>query len=964
VNTVRKVGFGSSNLAAVMAAILASGSLAFYAPAVVAQSAAAQADGSEAETVKKEQTMETLEVTGIRSTIQSSIATKREAATIVDAISAKEIGGIPATSVGEAIETITGATTHREKGGASEIAVRGLGPFLGGATFNGREASNGSGDRSVNFNQFPSELINGITIYKSQQANLIEGAVSGLIELQTLKPLDYGKPLLQAELKGNYSPYQNRIEEGDAVGWRGTLSYVDQFEVGAGKLGLSVGVQRNDTNNPEEVYSSSSTWVACDASRPSSSSANCNNISNAAALAGTPFYTAAGSHTFRQISEEDQRDSVFAALQYQLNEDMEFNLDFQDSNRTFTEIRQDLNLSETLRGITNPIYSDSGVLLAYDGNSSIESTSTYRVQEELYGGAGLNFNWNVRDDLLLKFDYSYSRTERTQMDRSTRLRSDNLDIYGNPTPMNNQRVPYHYDARNGNVPTIEIDPRFDINNYDLFSDDARLRRDEQYRNNKINAFRFDATWTPDSTFFTAIDFGTRFSQIGYNDYDDRVEITQNDRSVDRDVNLACRIPFPQDNFLRNDSGNIISSWATFDPLCQYRGYLGTDDPGRSDDVRSLLNNDINERTRSAYVMASFETAMGDTPVLGNFGVRAVNTRMTSTGLRSDIDIINNPDGTISLLEVGDFTSVNLRNSYTRLLPSVNVVFELHPDVLLKTGVFRAMSRPDPSDLGAGRDIQLESGDSFTSVEDAIAQISATGSPGLEPLMSWNMDLSLEYYPNPDAMLAGAVYYKRFDGGYSNTVLNEVFVIDGQNVTVPVVQQENSGKKSEIYGLELSAAYRFSMLPQPFDGLGFKLGYNYAHSTFKTEDIRLGDITDPVTGVVTPGIIPPADIFGLSDNVLSAQLFWEIGRLELQAIYKYRSNYYQKFVGGPSQLRYVDDVETFDMRASFKVNKHVSLQVEALNLFDEPKVTYMPVQDSIREYNTYGPRYYAGVRVKF
>src|SRR5918997_6469386 len=131
---------------------------------------------------------------------------------MADVLSADDIGDLPALSIGEAIETIAGAATHREKGGASEIAVRGLGPFLGATTFNGREATNGSGDRSVNFGQFPSELVNEIKIYKTQQANLIEGGVSGLIELETLRPLDFNRRRVQLEGKWNYSPYQARIK--------------------------------------------------------------------------------------------------------------------------------------------------------------------------------------------------------------------------------------------------------------------------------------------------------------------------------------------------------------------------------------------------------------------------------------------------------------------------------------------------------------------------------------------------------------------------------------------------------------------------------------------------------------------------------------------------------------------------------------------------------------------------------
>src|SRR5690606_21075178 len=113
-------------------------------------------------TAPASQVVEEVVVTGLRASIQSSIEEKREASVVSDVLSAEDIGDLPALSIGEAIETITGAATHREKGGASEIAVRGLGPYLGATTFNGREATNGSGDRSVNFSMFPSELINTV----------------------------------------------------------------------------------------------------------------------------------------------------------------------------------------------------------------------------------------------------------------------------------------------------------------------------------------------------------------------------------------------------------------------------------------------------------------------------------------------------------------------------------------------------------------------------------------------------------------------------------------------------------------------------------------------------------------------------------------------------------------------------------------------------------------------------------
>ena len=130
-------------------AVMLSGSLQ-------AQDASSDDDASEM--------IEEVLVYGARGTIQSAIEIKRDSVSIVDGLSAEDIGDLPALSIGEALETITGATSHRENGGATEISIRGLGPFLSATTFNGRMATNGTGDRSVNFSQFPSELMNKLAI--------------------------------------------------------------------------------------------------------------------------------------------------------------------------------------------------------------------------------------------------------------------------------------------------------------------------------------------------------------------------------------------------------------------------------------------------------------------------------------------------------------------------------------------------------------------------------------------------------------------------------------------------------------------------------------------------------------------------------------------------------------------------------------------------------------------------------
>jgi iron complex outermembrane receptor protein len=924
--------------------------------------AAMPAMAQDASAPQAEQEEDAIVVTGIRETIQNSINTKREETAIVDALSSDDIGDIPAISVGQAIQTITGATTHREKGDASEIALRGLGPFLSNATFNGRDASNGSGDRSVNFNQFPSELVNNIKIYKTQQASLVEGGVAGTIEIGTLRPLDFGKRRLQADIKAQYNPYGDRIVGSGGIGWRGTLSYVDQFANDT--IGIAIGVQRNDTNNPEETYAASTTWTACQAS-PVVANNNCNEYTRDEYGQNLPFYLVPNAYTFRQISETDKRDAIFGSIQWRPSDQFNINLDVQYSDRTFVENRRDLNLSEGRYGLTNVVYDENGIIQSLNGLSSLESNGSELSRSEEYLGGGLSVEWQPSDRLTLTLDGSYSRTVRTEIERNFRLRTDPTDVNGVRTAFNNMRIPYSYAITPGSfVPTITIDPRFDLNNHNLFWDDARFRRDESKRHNEIYAGRFDVAYEMDG-FLKTLSAGGRWSHLTYRDYDVRNGDFNLNPAIaeDRRINNLCRTAFPQQDYLSAAKGNSINSWATFDVDCLFREYMGAEDPGNLPDTRSVANRDVTERTFAGYVMAEYDADLGNMPIRGNVGVRVVNTRVTSDGLRSDLSVVTNPDGSIRLVTSGDFDTVTIKSQNTRTLPSLNAIFEVAPNTLVRAAVYRAMSRPNPSALGAGRTILLEDGTSFTSIEDAIRNITANGSPRLKPLMSWNGDLSFEWYPNKDSILSATVYYKQFSGGFQSVVFDEDFTIDGQSVSIPVTQTRNSPDKSRIYGLELTAATRFSFLPKPLDGLGAKISYNYANSNFKTQDIRLGDVYDPETDSVSPGIIPPAGLSGYSKHVLSAQAYYEIGPVSLQAIYNYRGKYFQDFVGGNSQLRYVAPSETVDFRASLDLMKGVSLRFEALNLFNEPKATYMPVYGSSRQYHYYGAKYFIGIRAR-
>ena len=923
--------------------------------------AMAQDDATPAQSAEAEAQADEIIVTGIRETIQTSIQAKRDSDTIVDAVSSKEIGELPGQSVGEAIATITGATIDRANYGPTEVSIRGLGSWLSATTFNGREATNGSGDRAVNFGQFPSELFNSVKIYKTQQADLIEGGVAGLIEMETRRPLDYGRRQIQGEIKANYNPYDDRVTGQSAWGWRGTLSYIDQFKAGAlGEIGISVGVQRNKVSDPVERFYGSSTWYACNPTI--ATSGNCSEVSREQGGAGTPFFLASNSYMFRQMTTADQRDAIFGAIQWQPSPNIDINLDVQYSRRQYEERRNDFGIAEGRYNLTNIEYNDNHNLLYADGRATMQVLPGLFERDERYLGVGGNIEWKPSDRLTVSVDGSFSRTRRLDITRSTRLRTDPFDIYGVRTPINNQRIPYSFDASQSFLPVITFDPRFDPNNHDWFSDDARLTRAQDGREDEIYAFRADASYKLDG-FIERLDLGARWARRTFFGYSNDLIIDQTDPVVDRNVNLACRQSFPQRHFMSDSPNPSVTSWATFDVLCQFREYLGVEDPGNTGDLRSVDNSNVTEETWAGYAMATYSGQLGRIPVRGNFGVRAVRTDVTADGLRADLDVITATDGTVRLVENGNFAEVQVKAGTTRWLPSVNAIFDVSDKFRVRAGIYRAMSRPAPSALGAGRRIQLETGTTATNVTDAIDQIIATGSPRLEPTMSWNGDLALEYYANRDTLLAATFYYKRFSGGLLPVSIDEEFNIGGQVYSVPVSQTTNSEEKSDLHGVEVTVTNRFNWLPKPLDGFGVKLGYNYAWSNFENHDIRLGDVIDGATGDLIPGIIPSAGLSGYSKHVLSAQAFYEIGPFSLQGIYRYRSRYFQSFTSNNTQLRYVEGNETFDMSASFRLNRQVDFRLQALNLFNEPRVEYMPIVGSTRNVEYYGPQYFMSVRVR-
>lgn len=1000
--------------------------------------------------------IEEVVVMGTRATIQDSIELKRASVEIVDGLNADEIGALPALSIGEALETVTAAATHRENGGATEVAIRGMGPYLGTTVVNGREATNGSGNRAVNFSIFPSEMFNKIAVHKTQSASYIEGAVSGQVQLDTRRPIEYGDQRIQLSLKGSLHPDDENISGQDDIGYRATASYINSWETDMGTFGVSIGAQKRNDSNPEAEATHTTgggRLEACELesfdanAQPRDTSGRCDendddpDLSNDQVgdliaqrpeyngVSDIPFAYIPRDRTFRRNTTDDDREAIFAAFQWQPNDNWDVMLDLQLSERDQKELRQDLQFGSTQNNLTDLVSDPStGLIRSLITDTDIRSNTTDFTRFEEYQGGGLNIAYQVTDALRVSFDAAIADTERTETDIEVRMAATEV-LVQNPEDIGSREeflVGFNVNAPGTDglaLPTVFSQDNgdslgtFDITDPRYFSarDRARIRARQQIRENTIDAYRLDLSWDKNLGFVNNVQAGARFSTLEYKTFGgnrgraginlfededfDGIPNGSSDTEEARNVvfnaaNNCGQASFPESGFLSESRGgnNLVTvaggvgtgnTWGTFDHGCLLDELLANYGGRSAIDLQNGLETssiDLTEDTLALYLQANYDSELFGKPVRGNFGVRVVETDVESIGFRQELSVVQGTDpddGSAEFFIVQapagtPFERVSQTNSYTEVLPSVTLVMDLNDNWVFRAGAFRGISRPDPHSFSNARSINTsdgtDPGTGFDSLEEAVEGITASGNPQLEPLPSINLDIGVEWYVNPDTLLAAGVYWKEFQGAFENAYQREDFLVDGNTVTGFVRTTQVSDDKSELTGLEFTATHAFDYLPGFWSGFGAKFSYNYVDSNFEFEDGNGGDgVAFDAQGNSTPliGILPPAGLWGLSRHTSATQVYWQRGRFNAQAIYKSRSRYFQGYGRDTTaRVRYTDDYDTWDLRMSYDVTDNITASFEGINLFSEPRVDFRPFVGQTVQTLEYGPRLFVGLKAKF
>src|SRR3989344_539110 len=144
-------------------------------------------------------------VTGIRGSIESSIAEKRQNSSIVEVVTAEDIGKLPDVSIAESLARLPGLTAQRLDRRGQVISIRGLPPDLTTALLNGREQVSAGDNRGVEFDQYPSELLGSVLVYKTPDAALIGQGLAGTVDLRTVRPLAYGRQAIAVNYRHEWN---------------------------------------------------------------------------------------------------------------------------------------------------------------------------------------------------------------------------------------------------------------------------------------------------------------------------------------------------------------------------------------------------------------------------------------------------------------------------------------------------------------------------------------------------------------------------------------------------------------------------------------------------------------------------------------------------------------------------------------------------------------------------------------
>jgi iron complex outermembrane receptor protein len=878
------------------------GTLLFAASAAHAQAPApAAADAAESEIV----------VTGIRGSLREAIDAKRDLSVIADVVTAEDVGKFPDKNVAEALQRVPGIVVNREFGEGERVSLRGTAPNLTKTLLNGHSVATAdwfildqvASTRSFNYLTLPAEIIGRLEVYKSPQADVEEGGVGGTINVITRNPLDLDPLTLSASVQGVYSDLSGKFDPQLS----GLVSWKNEAET----FGVLVGAiyqKRRTRRDGLEIFGYRSFPVG----------------GGQSALVPTLI----GSTMFEQDRE---RYGANIGIQFRPSDELEVNITGLYSRFNADNFNQNYIAwgEQALGGggtISNAVVQD-GVAVAGNVASRAGGTQGFGVVYDAIDRAAVaktvsadfDLTWRPADSLSVHFKAGWTKANG---DTS----NENFIEFAGPGA-------FSYDLRSGR-PEVSFSNPNPLNPAGIRPDFARMQsvtNDDEEKYFYLDVEK-QVEWGP----MTALKFGVK-----YTDHDRVAERFATNGGVFTpglrcggvpctSADFATGSGMPGD-FLDNIAapGTLNDYWRV-DPAKLRQIYGSQTAPGTDRFLVPGNTYSINEKAWGGYGLAKF----GGDGWRGNVGVRVVETKQTSDGF-----IIGgaNPQFTNPF---GGFTPSRAKRSYTDILPSANLSVDLSDQVILRFAAGKTVTRPDFVDITPGVDL------------NGTLLTGRGGDPNLDPYRANQYDLSIEWYPDRETIVALAAFYKDIQSYIVNTtsteILPSVFVPGSQPAGCVAagganpnlfncpyqINRRSNGDGGRNQGFEFQVS-------RPIWG-GFGAVVNYTYSDAKANN------GDPIPGN--------------SKHSLNLTGYYENDLISARLSYNYRSKFFID-IDRAAPLNQAA-LSSLDASVSVNITDNIALTADAINLTNEKIEQYSGTRDRPRAIYDNGRQFYVGARLKF
>lgn len=796
---------------------------------------------------------EDIVVTGLRRSLETSQAIKRDSEGIMDAIVAEDIGKLPDITASAALARVAGVQVNRAAGEAAQVQVRGLPDIT--TTYNGREIFTAEG-RFVQIQDFPAGSVAALEVYKSSTADLIEGGIGGQINVRSRRPFDFDGFEAFGSLNGIHTDQAQKFD------WNGNFLISNRWDTGIGEIGILVNAAYTKLRHLDSTREQS--LVAGIGRKNDDQGADFNFADDTFRYPdATAMFYGAG---------ERSRPSATATIQWKPTPDLEIYAD---------GLFQGFRSRDTNTFLFVPLFGNvnlSNVELMDDGVRAQSLTASYpnaidfrpdgfggtvRAKTDTYQGAlGAIY---TSGGLRVSADVAYT-------DSTFTLNAINVDHAFATSPVRD----VNFDAP-GSVFSFRD---FDGTNLDNFLYRGLFQESLLAEGDDIQT-RLDLTYDFDAGFLKRIQAGVRFD----------------DRSAGRqrgDLYRGEPFPFPRTlgslplefaNVAPGFRGDDVQQFRTFiqpvrdsiwDNVAALRTIAGA--PEGFPDYDPLQSFAADEKAYTAYAQFKYGFDVGTIAVDGNIGLRAIRTETTIAGTQREEVTPGN----------FAFTSVERSSEYDDYLPNASLRAVLTDEVQMRLAYTQTRTRPNFFDLNPSFSIGTPP---TICIPDPLIPGSgpdnpncvrgtSTGNPDLGPLTSTNYDASLEWYFSRAGSVNIAAFRRDVDGFIARVTTETQDPVFGRLQTnIPV-----NGGSGRIQGIEAGFAsfLDFAWLPEWARGFGLQANFTYIDAK--------SELPAQLIGAIPPGASDSPRLPGVSEYSYNLVALYERKEFSARLAYNYRSDF--------------------------------------------------------------------------